>query len=161
MRNLSEHLLVAAGVGHHTHFRHTQEANCSYQPGCSTRFDNIASFGLGFNGKYVYPVHAAAAVTLPWCAIRPWAAEVYVSCRLTQIGVWFWPASLNASSIPVEVVSATKQAPGFIDMEDAMQRWGRPQAFFGADTGNGTSCPMNELFSKHEIVLDTTYERTI
>ncbi|WFD47643.1 hypothetical protein GLX27_002295 [Malassezia furfur] len=77
------------------------------------------------------------------------------------IGVWFWPASLNASSIPVEVVSATKQAPGFIDMEDAMQRWGRPQAFFGADTGNGTSCPMNELFSKHEIVLDTTYERTI
>lgn len=30
-----------------------QQPNCTNQPGCATKFDNVASFGLGFNAKYV------------------------------------------------------------------------------------------------------------
>ncbi|WFC99190.1 hypothetical protein MYAM1_001934 [Malassezia yamatoensis] len=55
--------------------------------------------------------------------------------------------------------SATKQAPTNMDLGDAMQRWGKPQAFFGSDTGdasNGTNCPMNQIFQNHELVFDTT-----
>ncbi|WFD43278.1 hypothetical protein MPSI1_001939 [Malassezia psittaci] len=120
-----------------------RESNCSYQPGCSTRFDNIASYGLGFNGN---------------------GGGYFALVRDTTvgghgIGVWFWPMNLNASSIPTEVVAATKQAPTVVNLDDAMQKWGKPQAFFGSDTGdasNGTNCPMHQIFQNHELVFDTT-----
>ncbi|WFD38496.1 uncharacterized protein MJAP1_001449 [Malassezia japonica] len=91
-----------------------QQPNCTNQPGCATKFDNVASFGLGFN------------------------------------------ANLDSKSLPVEVVAPLNNAPTTLNYEDAINAWGKPQAFFGSDFGNGSDCSMSENFNNHEIIFDTT-----
>lgn len=84
-------------------------------------------------------------------------AEAYVTRADLKIAMWFWPASLDSKSLPVEVVAPLNNAPTTLNYEDAINAWGKPQAFFGSDFGNGSDCSMSENFNNHEIIFDTTY----
>ena len=133
--------------------------NCAFQPGCSSSFTADNSFGPTFNqnGGGYFAVRRETQLGDP------------------GIGIYFWPITASASSLPAAVGAAADgtSAPKYVvtnsnatgnDLTE-LNKWGRPSAFFANTanssvsaavlaSGNGSVCQMPYYFDKHEIIIN-------
>ena len=86
--------------------------------------------------------------------------RVYVLTRHTnpqlQIGVYFWHKDTDRDQMPPQVAAPIHEAPTSLD-GDHMEKWGKPQAYFGYNDGSNIQGDFENKFGLHEIIFDTTY----
>lgn len=135
------------------------QADCSYQPGCSSSFTANSSYGPGFNqnGGGYFAMRRETGAGDP------------------GIGVYFWPLNTAASNLPaaVSAIADGQAAPKYVvtnsnatgnDLAE-LNKWGRPSAFFAnvanssasaaaLATGDGPVCQMQNFFGEHEIIIN-------
>lgn len=73
----------------------------------------------------------------------------------TGIGVYFWHNDTDRDQMPSQVAAPIHEAPTSLD-GDHMEKWGKPQAYFGYNDGSNIQCDFENKFGLHEIIFDTT-----
>lgn len=137
----------------------SSQSDCAYQPGCSASFTANNSYGPTFNqnGGGYFAVRRETRPGDP------------------GIGVYFWPITTSASSLPsaVAAIADGTSAPKYVVTNSnatgtdrsELNKWGRPQAFFANTanssasatalaTGEGSVCQMPNYFGEHEIIIN-------